>query len=414
MKRFMKFSLSTLCAILFFVACDKEVPETNDDKTPEQETPVNPNPEEPGDNTENPGENPGEPENPGENPENPGTDVPSEPDLVIPDNLFEGYYYGDYYMTGQGNASVNFIEGSLAFDDWEGEYVGTGVVVCIDLNIELQDDPDHAVVPVGTYEADSDGTYAKGTWGLEESYILKVVNNEVIYDFAAFTAGTVTVTEDPAGYKYILDLTIEDGEKLHIEYVGPAKLINSTDEGGLCSNLDRDVNVPELTQASMFCVGDILEDGSTETWVISIGDEHYDLLTDYGPGYSILLYFNLEPGLSGVPAGTYSDFIDPLTAVEMIPDTMLGGLSMYGMYMGCFYMCPALTEEAALSSGSVTVAVEEEVYTITGTLYDGYENKVTFSYEGEVEKMVYEPYSVKSTSKSKGQLSRKPAFIKVK
>jgi hypothetical protein len=219
-------------------------------------------------------------------------------------------------------------------------------------------------------------------------------------------------TVDPAGYKYVLDLTIEDGEKLHIEYVGPAKLINSSDEGGLCSNLDRDVNVPELTQASMFCVGDILEDGATETWVISIGDEHYDLLTDYGPGYSMLLYFNLEPGLSGVPAGTYSDFIDPLTAVEMVPNTMLGGLSMYGMYMGCFYMCPALTEEAALSSGSVTVAVDGNIYTITGTLYDGYENKVTFSYEGEVEKMVYEPYSVKSTSKSKGMLSKRTNIVR--
>ena len=394
MKGFMKFSMAALCAMSLFVACDKETPDTNNDKTPEQETPVNPNPE-----------NPGEPENP-------GTDVPSEPDLVIPDKLFEGYYYGEYYAMGQGNAVVNFAEGSMAFDGSVEEYVGTGTVVCIDLNIELQDDPDHAVVPAGTYVVDKDMTYAVGTWGLEESYILKVVNDEVIYDFATFTDGTVTVTEDPAGYKYVLDLTIEDGEKLHIEYVGPAKLINSSDEGGLCSNLDRDVNVPELTQASMFCVGDILEDGATETWVISIGDEHYDLLTDYGPGYSMLLYFNLEPGLSGVPAGTYSDFIDLLTAVEMVPNTMLGGLSMYGMYMGCFYMCPALTEEAALSSGSVTVAVDGNIYTITGTLYDGYENKVTFSYEGEVEKMVYEPYSVKSTSKSKGMLSKRTNIVR--
>ena len=182
MKGFMKFSLAALCTMFLFAACEKETPDTNDDKTPEQETPVNPNPE-----------------NPGEEPENPGTDVPSEPELVISDNMFEGYYHGEYYTIGRGNASVNFIEGSMTFDGSVGEYVGTGTVVCIDLNIELQDDPDHAVVPAGTYVVDTDMTYAVGTWGLEESYILKVVNDEVIYegigilDYVQIGAGALSI-----------------------------------------------------------------------------------------------------------------------------------------------------------------------------------------------------------------------------
>lgn len=403
--------LAALCALFVFAACDKEAPDANNDGKPDQEIPGTP----PEDGPEDPGENP---EDPGENPDDPGTtpDDPVEdvvPDLEIPDMLFEGYYYGDYHEAGSGNAGVNFIEGSLGYDDWDEVYIGTGTIVCIDLNFELQGDPDHAVVPVGTYVMDEEESYAPGTWGLSETYIIKVIDDEVIYDGAGFIGGTVTVSKDGAGYKYVLDLTVEDGKKLSLEYVGPAKLINSTEEG-VFSNLSGDITVPNLTQASMFCLGDIFEDGTTEAWAISIGDKYYDLLTDYGPGYSMLLYFNLEPGLSEVPAGTYTDFVDPLTGEGLATDTLLGGLSMWGMYMGCYYMCPVLTEEASLQSGSVTVAVDGDIYTITGTLYDGHENEVSFKYEGEVEKMIYEEYAVKSLSGKRGMLSKKPSFVKVR
>lgn len=394
MKGFMKLSAAALCVLLAFTACDKSetATEKEPDKTPDQEQPVTP-PEDGG----------GEDES-----GNDGTVA----DLVIPDILFEGYYYGDYYEVGNGNAGVNFIEGSLALDEGDN-YVGTGTIVCVDLNFELPDDPDHVIVPAGTYVMDEDETCAPGTWGLSESYIIKVVNDEVVYEYAAFTGGTVTITEDAAGYRYVLDLTVEDGEKLSLEYVGPAKLINSTEEG-VFSNLSGDIKVPNLTQASMFCVGDLMGDGATESWVISIGDKYYDLLTDYGLGYSLLLYFNLEPGQTGVPAGTYTEFIDPLIADSLEPDTLLGGLSMYGRYMGCYYMCPALTEEASLQSGSVTVAIDGDIYTITGTLYDGHENKISFKYEGEVELMIYEEYAVKSAAEGKSMVSKKPSFLKRK
>lgn len=81
---------------------------------------------------------------------------------------------------------------------------------------------------------------------------------------------------------------------------------------------------------------------------------------------------------------------------------------MWGMYMGCFYMCPALTEEAALCKGSVTIDVTDDVYTITGTLYDGFDNAVSFEYEGEVELMVYEEYAVRSASAGRGMISKNP------
>lgn len=394
MKGLMKFFALMLCASLVFAACDKEKP--NDDKTPEHETPVTPPDEKPE-------------EKPDDNPEEKPEDKPNEDnvqDLVIPDILFEGYYYGDYYEVGNGNAGANFIEGSLGVDEYD-EYVGTGTIVCLDLNFALPDDPDHALIPAGTYVMDEAGTAEAGTWGLDESYIIKVVDGEAVYDYAGFTDGTITITETESGYKYVLDLTIDGGDKLSMEYEGPAKLKNSTEEGKF-SNLSSDVKVSGLTQASMFCLGDLMEDGQSETWAISIGDKHYDLLTDYGPGYSMLLYINLEPGMSAVPAGTYSEFIDVNYAESYEVNTLIGGISMWGMYMGCFYMCPALTEEAALCKGSVTIDVTDDVYTITGTLYDGFDNAVSFEYEGEVELMVYEEYAVRSASAGRGLISKNP------
>jgi hypothetical protein len=168
----------------------------------------------------------------------------------------------------------------------------------------------------------------------------------------------------------------------------------------------------------MFLIGDIMEDGATETWAISIGDEYYDLLTDWGMGYSMLLYFNLQPGLEGVPSGTYDTVLDVMDLmngeVDMTPNTLLGGFSSLGMYMGCYYMCPSLTEEAALKSGSVTVVANGDTYKVSGKLYDGFGNEVSFNYDGDMVLMTYEEYALKSgaVSQPKGFVAKKPFDFK--
>lgn len=338
--------------------------------------------------------------------------------LVIPSTYFWGSYYGDYYEVESGNVGIAFSEGAIEYDDYGDPVGGTGLTVYVDLQIPLVSDPDHALVPVGTYTMDADEEYTAGTWSAEDSYVTKVVNGEVVYEYAPFSAGTVTVSKVGNDYKFVLNMTVE-GDVFQYEYTGPAKLVNSSEEGEY-SNLDRNVEVKDLTQASVFLIGDIMEDGATETWAISIGDEHYDLVTDWGLGYSMLLYFNLEPGLDAVPAGTYNkviDIMDLMTgAAEMEPNTLLGGFSSMGMYMGCYYMCPALTEEAALKSGSVTVVANGgDDYTITGKLLDGHGNEVSFKYEGELVPMVYEEYAVRSSSNEmKGLVSKKQSGFKLK
>ena len=308
------------------------------------------------------------------------------------------------------------MDGEIEYDEWGDVTGGDGAVVYIDLTMPLASDPDHAVVAPGTYTMDADEEYALNTWSPVDSYILKAENGELVYEYEPFTGGTVTVSKDGDNYKFVLDMTVGE-EAFKYEYTGPAKLINSSEEGEF-SNLERDVEVKDLTQASMFLIGDIMEDGATETWAMSIGDEYYNLTTDWGMGYSMLLYFNLEPGLDGVPSGTYNKVIDVMDLMmeeeTMAPNTLLGGFASLGMYMGCYYMCPALTEEAALKSGSVTVVANGDNYKVSGKLYDGFGNEVSFDYDGEMVLMTYEEYALKSgaASQPKGLVSKKPFDFK--
>lgn len=353
-------------------------------------------------------------------PDNSATDNGQEgagtDELVIPSVYFVGQYFGNYNENDLANVGVAFVEGEIGYDEWGDITGGNGTTVYIDLTMPLASDPDHALVAPGTYTMDADEEYILNTWSAADSYINKVENGNTVYDYAAFTGGTVTVSKDGDNYKFVLDMTIGE-DVFKYEYTGRAKLINSSEEGQF-SNLDRDVEVKNLSQASMFLIGDIMEDGATETWAISIGDEYYDLVTDWGMGYSMLLYFNLQPGLEGVPSGTYDTVLDVMDLMygeaDMTPNTLLGGFSSLGMYMGCYYMCPALTEEAALKSGSVTVVANGDTYKVSGKLYDGFGNEVSFNYDGEMVLMTYEEYALKSgaASQPKGFVAKKPFDFK--
>lgn len=346
-----------------------------------------------------------------------GENLPKENVLVvdnIPDPYFQAYYYGDYYEVGTGNVAVALVAGNI-IEDEDYNLSGTGTILYLDMNIELIENPDGAKLPVGVYTMDADETYAAGTWGPFDSYVIKLVDDEVVYEYAELTAGTLTVAQEGDYYKVTFAGEVE-GDPLEMEYVGNVFLTNSMEESeALFSNLDKDITVGGLSRASMACMGDLVGDEVTETWVFSIGDKHYDLATDYGLGNSVLIYLNVAPGLDAVPAGHYETFVDMMTAETLEVNTLIGGVSMYGFYAGCWFICPAYTYEAALVDGSVDVAVEGDEYTISGELLDGYGHKVKFEYEGPVELMQLEPmYASKSASAEKGFVSRKPSFFNKK
>lgn len=293
-------------------------------------------------------------------------------DLVIPQPYFEGYYYGDYYGEGTGNIGFALVD----MDNDDVAYFELIFDAGADVN------PDKVSLPAGTYRIND--SYQPGTCDIDGCYFMS--DPEDLSSMTSFRDGTVTVTDVAVGCKVTVDAVLDDGKALKMEYSGPVKTNNNTDSGHY-SNLDRNVSVTGLTQASMAKIGDIVGDGVTESWILSLGDRHYDLLTDWGVGYSILLYLNLEYGLDEVPAGKYDVFVDARTVYELEPGTLMTGCKVGGNLYGCWYMCPAVTDVAALVGGSVEIAADGKEYTVSGTLLDGYGNKVSFSYRGEVKLM---------------------------
>ena len=305
-----------------------------------------------------------------------GSENPQQPEapagLVIPQPYFEGYYYGDYYGVGTGNIGFALVD----LENDEVAYFELIFEAAPDIN------PDKVTLPEGTYPIND--SYDPGTCDIDGCYFMS--DTEDFGSMVYFKEGTVTVTAVSGGSKVVVDAVLTDGTAVKMEYSGPVKTNNNTASGHY-SNLEKNVSVTGLTQASMAKVGDMVGDEVTESWILSLGDRHYDLKTDWGVGYSIILYMNLEYGLEAVPAGRYDVFVDARTVYELQPDTLMTGCKVEGNLYGCWYMCPAVTDVAALVGGSVDIAVDGDVYTITGTLKDGYDNKVSFSYKGEVKLM---------------------------
>lgn len=327
--------------------------------------------------------------------------------------MFYGYYAGDYNEVGTDNIYFSLLTGELEYNEDTEAYYGNAELCCIDFNIEAitsQYDKDHAVLPCGTYTVNG-SDYAAGTINADDSYVIKVVNDVVEIDEVTVKSGTVTISEASSASsskrKISIDIVLSDDTPYSFEYEGYAVLSNTCTDSKL-TNLFDDVNVTSLCCASMANMGNLDGSETTETWVFSIGDKYYDLTTDYGPGESILLYVNLEPGLDAVPAGHFDTFANLMDEdfEGFQPNTLISGITFYGLYMGCWYTCPARTQEASLAAGTVDITPGENNgdgvynYTISGNLTDAYGKEVKFSYSGPVEMMYYEveSYSLKSSS----------------
>jgi hypothetical protein len=158
-------------------------------------------------------------------PDNSATDNGQEgagtDELVIPSVYFAGQYYGNYNENDLASVGIAFVEGEIGYDEWGDITGGNGTTVYIDLTMPLASDPDHALVAPGTYAMDADEEYILNTWSAADSYIIKVENGNTVYEYAAFTGGTVTVSKDGDNYKFVLDMTIGE-DVFKYEYTGRA------------------------------------------------------------------------------------------------------------------------------------------------------------------------------------------------
>ena len=313
-------------------------------------------------------------------------------DVVIPEVLFESYYVGDYYENGvSGNLLVNFVTGNIDLNEDETEYIGNGQIVCLDLNIALPltvEEADQLHLPEGTYSL-SDDNHAPFTWNAEESYVIKVENDKAVIDEVTFKEGDLVIEKTANGVKLVLKAKLKDDTDFSYEYEGLDRIINHSDDSKF-TNLDKDVKVKNLVAAAYSNLGDVVGDGKTNTWVVSLGDKYYDFKQEYGNGESVLLFLNVEPDAKELPEGKITEFADLNYTEVLEPNTLVAGYFMWGTYGGTWYKCPAYAYEAAIVGGEVEIVkTGDDTYSITGTLKDAYQKTVSFSYSGEVKQMEY-------------------------
>lgn len=303
----------------------------------------------------------------------------------LTDVTVEAYYGGDYYEMGTGNLWINFSQGdfTIEYDEYDevSGYTGTGSVVCIDLNQALAADPDQVSLVAGTYSVDLTESFAEGTVNGAESYVLNIEDGQATQQ--TFAAGSVTITDlGDKIYTVDCDLTTSEGETFVVAYTILCRPINRSGEG-VMSNLDKDVEVNDLSQALLLYEGDLYESGESDLYIVVLGADDFDLNTNYGLGNSLMLYLNVKLGSStGIPSGSYDQFVDIETAESLPAGSCLSGLFYYGTYMGCWYMNPGNQYEARLCEGAVEVENNGGSYTIRGELKTGDNRKVTFSYAG--------------------------------
>lgn len=310
----------------------------------------------------------------------------------------EAYYAGDYYDAGSGNCWINFIKGDITVDD-DGNAHGNGMILCIDLNITLADNPDFAALDEGTYEITGDRLVPSMN-GEGDSYCIISENGKT--SGGSITGGTVEIKKGSSEYTYetVCELQTEDGSKVSLSYTGLISLINHSGSGQM-SNLREDVTLTTLTQGSQTYFGDLFELGESELYMIVLADSNYDLETNFGTGENIVLYFNVPVGSeNGLPAGTYEGMLDLNTASSAPVGTCLGGLYDYGTYMGCWYFNLGKQIEASFKDGKFTVEKDGDNYRIKGSGTDGHGNEVTIDYEGQLRMAVQTSASEKGIRKA--------------
>lgn len=348
-----------------------------------------------------------EPSNGGENGGNGGN---GGGETELSDIGVMAYYTGDYYEVGTGNTYINFSTGDIEveYDDFDEPvgYIGTGTVLCIDLNHALAADPDQVVLAAGTYTVDNSENYAAGTVNGSDSYLLDVVDG--VATECTFTSGSVAIESlGDKIYKFDYDLVGSNGAAVKGSYTVLCRVINRSEEG-VMSNLDADVEAKDLTEALFVYEGDLYETEQSDIYLVMMGDEDFDIATNYGPGNSIMLSLCVEPGSSnGIPAGTYDAFVDINTADELPVGSCIAGMYYWGQYLGCWYFNDTLQYESSLCGGSLTVANDGGVYTISGTLLDGKGRSVEIRYSGT-------PAIVDDTRASTHRASARKASAKIR
>lgn len=246
-----------------------------------------------------------------------------------------------------------------------GEPDGSYYTVLLDLFMEIPDDPDHMVIPDGTYTL-SDG-YDAFTCNSEYTHAkLKPAGTRI-----AFSDGAATISR--AGSKYTVsgDFTTEDGTSFTFEYTGPIPLSNSAPQPLDLIESDVEETFATVTQAAY--LGDYYGNGTAVFQTLFTNGETQFLAEFITP----FVYYAPD----ALPAGTY-----PIADSYMEGTLLMGTQINYGgwEYQPRGTYCNASNRFGLASEGTATVEKNNDGYVLSFDLKDANGYRIVADYSGPI------------------------------
>lgn len=246
-----------------------------------------------------------------------------------------------------------------------GEADGTFYTVLLDLFMAIPDDPDHMVIPEGTYTlsdgwdaftCNSEYTHAKhkpaGTW-------------------IAFGDGAATISRTGNKYTVTGDFTTEDGVPFTFEYTGPIPLSNS--EPQPLDLIESDVEETFATVTEAAYLGDFYGNGTAVFQTLfTNGDTR--LLAEF---ITPFVYYAPD----ALPAGTY-----PIADSYMEGTLLMGTQINVGgwEYQPRGTYCNVNNLFGLAAQGTATVEKTGEGYVLAFDLKDANGYRIAAAYSGPI------------------------------
>ena len=281
------------------------------------------------------------------------------------DSLIFATAAAGYYGTQYSEAYNYYTQLATAMQvDSAGNYASAGQVVTLDLySVD-------SVLTEGTYTLSS-GTYAAGTFDVEYTKWYEF-NDKGEYVTFGIKSGTVKVAK--SGEKYVFTVNLVDSlDKVRTGYfTGDLVVQDQTESTG-----DDYAGEPETPTEATFAIPSDSISASNYGDYYEVGTDNISLeMWDANGGYIALELFT-EKGATTLPVGTFN------FGTTYAANTMLPGALFWGMFpTGSF---AAVNDNYFwLEGGSATIALTENVYTITVAATSHFGSTINATYTGAV------------------------------
>lgn len=309
-----------------------------------------------------------------------GTVTP-EADLVVrlKSEFCEMKYWSDIYHTGNDNFTLY-----LGTAEHQDMYVmGTGEFITLSLQAPAADHYENARIVPGTYAFDTQGTFADWTMGYESQrmqYLPDADGDRYMEEVQNWVEdGTLTLTELYSGlYSVEADLLLDDGQRMLVTYIGAIDFTNSY------KNMMPDMIAADKEFTCGFGTATYQGQGFYYLDLMSGGDPYVSM--DWANRDRMSIYLYTDGNAAAIPAGTYQVNASTEPGNCVPGEVVIEGSSSYIDGSRYYIVDNSYNQLVGLfTSGTVTVAQDGGVYSITVDVTDVNGHAIKAAYTGALE-----------------------------